>query len=134
VVKVFTLVLPSLVSKSQPSSDWRICSESELTSPRGMLPCLLKYWVPTVRMTVDQLTLRSPLTPAECTQRMHAHTRQSLLLIGPVGFLLLINGAASMDVTLLGSWMLDGVSLGFWFGGVAFFLYRALRQRASKKS
>jgi hypothetical protein len=32
------------------------------------------WWNP---LTVDTLTLRSPLTPAECTQRMHAHTYQS---------------------------------------------------------
>ncbi|MGO8950557.1 MAG: hypothetical protein ACLQUY_23445 [Ktedonobacterales bacterium] len=57
-----------------------------------------------------------------------------LLLIGPFGVLLLSKGAPFMDSTVLGRWILDGAYLGFWFGGVAFFLYRALRQRASKKS
>lgn len=58
-----------------------------------------------------------------------------LMLIGPVGALLLDNGVAPFgNATVLGGWMLQGASLGFWFGGVAFFLYRALRQRASKQS
>jgi hypothetical protein len=58
-----------------------------------------------------------------------------LMLIGPVGSLLLIDvlGRPFAVATVLGSWMVDGVSLGFWFGGVAFFLYRAHRLRPSNK-
>jgi hypothetical protein len=57
-----------------------------------------------------------------------------LMLIGPIGALLLIDGASFMRATVLGGWMLDGAALAFWFGGVAFFLYRAFRRKVSKTS
>lgn len=39
-----------------------------------------------------------------------------------------------MESSALGRVILDVVYLTFWFGGVAFFLYRAIQKRASKKS
>lgn len=57
-----------------------------------------------------------------------------LLLIGPLGVDVLSNGAPLMESSALGRVILDVVYLTFWFGGVAFFLYRAIQKRASKKS
>ena len=106
--------------------------------PEGYVPSILPSYPPTplTARVGGSSAGRAAGGAAACVICEIIWAMAWLVLIGPVGALLLINvlGRPFADATVLGRWMVEGASLGFWFGGVAFFLYRALRQRASKTS